>query len=300
MSRLVVLLALVVPVLSFGHQLEPARLTVGTLQEHVYQLSWQSETVFEIERPETCERIARHLGNPFNREVWRCANDETDTPTIGLNFEGPALLVRWTDDDVAELLSAGQHQVSLFQPELELASYFVLGIQHIAAGYDHLLFVLCLMLIAGSPKRLLLTITGFTVAHSVTLALTSLGLIRLSITAVETIIALSIVWLARELLQQSGRTLIWRQPIIVAMAIGLLHGLGFANAVLEFGLPETSRIGALALFNLGVEAGQILFVGIVLVVFLVIRKAVEVPNLRPAVGYSVGVTAMFWTLERLM
>ena len=143
-------------------------------------------------------------------------------------------------------------------------TYLVFGIEHILEGFDHLLFVACLIFIAGTWRRILVTITGFTLAHSVTLTLAGLGLVRLPIPPIEAVIALSIVFLAREIALDRRDTLTWRYPIAVSATFGLLHGFGFASALAEIGLPQTEIPAALLAFNVGVEVGQILFVTAVL------------------------------------
>ena len=190
--------------------------------------------------------------------------------------------------------------------------YLVLGIEHILKGYDHLLFVACLVLIAGTWRRILVTVTGFTVAHSITLALAALDLVRVPVPPVEAVIALSIVFLATEIARERRDTLTWRYPIAVAASFGLLHGFGFASVLSEIGLPQTEIPVALLFFNLGVEAGQILFVGLIigavaaLTSLGLIRRArdAQVRDLLPAPAtrasaYLVGALASYWTIERI-
>ena len=145
-------------------------------------------------------------------------------------------------------------------------TYTVIGIEHILLGFDHLLFVLALVMIVKSTRKLLWTVTAFTVAHSITLSLATLGVIHVPGPPVEAIIALSIVFVASEIIhQRQGREgLASRKPWIVAFAFGLLHGLGFAGALAEVGLPENSIPLALLFFNIGVEIGQVLFIVAVL------------------------------------
>jgi hydrogenase/urease accessory protein HupE len=185
------------------------------------------------------------------------------------------------------------------------AEYLLLGFDHILAGMDHLAFVLGLTLIVGGGWRLVKTITAFTVAHSFTLALSTLGLVRVSQTPVEAVIALSIVFLARELLllRQGRPGLTSRAPWLVAFVFGLLHGLGFAGALREIGLPPGDIPLALLAFNLGVEAGQLAFVAVVLVL-LAIGRRISSDTLPKWLGqvpaYAIGTVAAFWTLERIL
>ncbi|MFL2545798.1 MAG: HupE/UreJ family protein [Candidatus Rariloculaceae bacterium] len=189
-----------------------------------------------------------------------------------------------------------------------IATYLILGVEHILLGIDHLLFVLALLLLISGVKRLILTITAFTVAHSVTLAATTLGWLALPAAPVEATIALSILFLATQLgrEQGAGRTvdatddLTARFPWIVAFSFGLLHGFGFAGALADIGLPEQAIPLALLFFNLGVELGQLLFIAAVLSLGGLIRSiSLTVPGWwARAVAYGIGSVAAFWVYER--
>lgn len=178
--------------------------------------------------------------------------------------------------------------------------YFILGVEHILFGIDHLLFVLALVLIVRGVGLLVKTITAFTVAHSITLALATLGMVNVPSAPVEALIALSIVFVASEIVRsQSGeRSLTKRAPWLVAGSFGLLHGFGFAGALSEVGLPANDIPFALFLFNIGVEAGQLAFVAVVLGVIALLRP-VRLPPWAPILApYAIGSIAMFWVIER--
>jgi hydrogenase/urease accessory protein HupE len=188
--------------------------------------------------------------------------------------------------------------------------YLALGVRHILQGYDHLLFLVCLMLISGTGRRILITITGFTLAHSVTLALSALGLVRVPVAPVEAAIALSIVFLALEIVRGNPASLTYRYPIAVSSSFGLLHGFGFAAVLGETGLPQTEIPAALLFFNLGVELGQLMFVlGVILVYQLarfaaraLARTELSLDRLRPfetPAAYAVGIVASFWMIQRV-
>lgn len=183
--------------------------------------------------------------------------------------------------------------------------YLRLGITHILGGIDHLLFVAGLMLLAGTARRIFVAVTGFTVAHSITLSLSVLGLIQVPIAPTEAAIALSIVFLATEVARGKTDGLAARLPLLVSFVFGLLHGLGFASALSAAGLPEGALVPALAFFNLGVEVGQI---GFILAVAGVIWTAVRLPMPRlpasmPAArvtaAYGLGIPAAYWVVERV-
>ncbi len=186
--------------------------------------------------------------------------------------------------------------------------YFKLGVEHIWTGIDHLLFVTGLLLLAGTFRRVLVTITGFTIAHSITLTLSALDLVRVPVAPVEAAIALSILFLAREIAHPHPDGIAARYPILVASSFGLLHGFGFAAALREVGLPTNELAVGLFCFNLGVEAGQIAFIILVLVVLYIGRKLIVVTRM-PTIqlshrlgligGYGLGIPAAFWFIQRL-
>jgi hydrogenase/urease accessory protein HupE len=182
-------------------------------------------------------------------------------------------------------------------------TYFLLGVDHILSGYDHLLFVFVLILLINDFWMLIKTITAFTLAHSITLAGASLGYFSLPQKPVEATIALSIAFVASELVKQrpGERRLSESYPWVVAFTFGLLHGFGFAGALKETGLPQTDVPIALLTFNLGVEAGQLLFVASVWIAFLAIRRLVTVPAVpaRLVPAYLIGTVSMLWFVARI-
>lgn len=186
-------------------------------------------------------------------------------------------------------------------------TYTELGIEHILIGLDHLLFVACLVYISGTRRKLFYTITGFTLAHSVTLFLSANNLIVIAIEPVEAVIALSIIFLAWEIAKNKQHSLSLRYPVLVSSSFGLLHGFGFAAVLSEIGLPESEKGLALLSFNLGVELGQLAFV---IVLFLLVKllskayqllskKTLTLAMLRLPISYLCGSTATFWFIERL-
>jgi len=182
-----------------------------------------------------------------------------------------------------------------------LFSYTLIGIEHILTGIDHLLFVLGLVILVGYGRRLLWTITAFTLAHSLTLALSVTGLVSVSQTPVEIVIALSIMLVAAEALD-TRVTLARNQPWLVAFIFGLVHGLGFAGALREVGLPEHALLLSLFSFNLGVELGQLTVVlGLYGLSLLGTRKFIPAVQLRPALSlviYLIGGFGAYWSISR--
>ncbi len=233
--------------------------------------------------------------------------------TIGLsNFSGAQtdVLVR-----VAPLGRPVQAlRLTAASPSVEVATkpdtwqvartYFVIGIEHIVFGYDHLLFVVSLVLLLTGFRTIAIAVTAFTLAHSITLIGTTLGFIGLPQRPVEAIIALSIVFLAVEIVKKKGGEprLSGRAPWVVAFLFGLLHGFGFAGALKEIGLPESDVPTALLTFNLGVEAGQLLIVAVTLGLLWALQRLQ--PNwAQPAIrasSYAIGAIASMWLLERVL
>jgi hypothetical protein len=195
--------------------------------------------------------------------------------------------------------------IPLEASKLEIAAdYWRMGTVHILEGVDHLLFVLALLLIVNGLGPLLKAVTAFTVAHSITLALATLGLVHVPPAPTEAIIALSIVFLATEIVhKKSGRVgLTERYPWVIAFAFGLFHGLGFAGALSEIGVPQNEVPLALFAFNVGVETGQLLFIAVVEALLAVLRR---LPWSAPEgawrlLPYSIGGLAAYWTIERVL
>jgi hydrogenase/urease accessory protein HupE len=181
-----------------------------------------------------------------------------------------------------------------------MTDYTVLGVEHIWSGIDHLLFVFGLLLLVGGGTRLLWTITAFTVGHSITLSLVTLGFFGYPVALVEFTIALSIFVLAVELTRKARHDLLWRHPWWLAGGFGLLHGMGFAGALAETGLPQDNVPLALLFFNIGIELGQIAFILAVFVVWFLVRKplAPVQERLLPVPVYILGTLSAMWCIER--
>lgn len=232
-----------------------------------------------------------------------------------LTIEGLArvptdVLVRITLKDGSEHSTILRSSLNTFTiPEKatnkELAfSYLSMGTIHILEGYDHLLFLVALLLIISSFRKLLLTITAFTLAHSITLALATLGWVNMPSAPTEAVISLSILFLAIEIIRlREGETpLTAKNPWIVAFSFGLIHGLGFAGALSEIGVPQNAVPLALVMFNVGVEIGQVVFVTAVAGLLALIRRF-GLPSHEftgKLVPYAIGAVAAYWTIERTL
>lgn len=234
-----------------------------------------------------------------------------DSIILPWKSNGVLVTMRWRDGNQArEYFRSGAEGIIVRMTMLRATDgslaatsrrFTLIGFEHILGGLDHLLFVAGLLLIVQGWKRLALTITAFTLAHSVTLGLAVLGFIHVPQDPVEAIIALSILLLAVESLAayrgHSGLTS--RQPWLVAGMFGLVHGLGFAGALGELGLPRTEIVPALLFFNLGVEAGQLAFVLSLFVIAWPMRSILaKTPAIRMAGHYALGIVSAFWFLDR--
>lgn len=225
---------------------------------------------------------------------------------VGARYSAALVKVFWLDGQTrVYTLTAGQPTVHLYgaadDPRGfgEIASaYVVLGVEHILTGIDHLLFVIGLLFLVGFRRRLVWTITAFTVAHSLTLVSAALGWLTLRSPPVEASIALSIMLVAGEALHRR-ETLSRRFPALVAFLFGLVHGLGFAGALQTIGLPQNHLAVALLTFNLGVEAGQLMTVGAAWCLWRIAMRWPAFVRGRTAALYAIGAIAAYWSLARV-
>ncbi len=259
---------------------------------------------------------AEYLG----QQVFRC-DESLSGRLVGIEFPtiNPSLSTLYkislaNGEEHLRILKPSETEWTVPDAEERFAvatEYTWLGVEHIWIGIDHLLFVACLLFIARTPRRLLITITGFTVAHSITLALSALDLVRIPTPPVEAMIALSVLFMAWEIAKGNQDSLTHRFPVAVAASFGLLHGFGFAAVLRDIGLPQTELPTALLFFNVGVEIGQVLFVLALVAAFLVLRPAlvrllrsardsdVHWSSLTAPASYLIGAVASMWMIERV-
>jgi len=250
------------------------------------------------------------LQNGTPRKSFSCSTEPSDIDLLYSQFAPPlATLVRveWGGQNALRAtFPAGATHLTLPSRETffrVLNDYTRLGFEHILGGWDHLLFVLGLFSLAmesGRWRRLILAITGFTLGHSASLAAGVFGILKVNIAAVETLIAMSLVVLAVELTRRSQDSWSRRYPLLMSSAFGLLHGVGFASALTEIGLPQSQAVTALISFNLGVEGGQLAFIGLLTIASMALRTLSLSSLARPAIlsAYCIGIPAAFWTFER--
>lgn len=293
-----------------------ARVFMDETANNQYRLSIVDQQVpplFNIERilPERCE------GLPPSAFSYRFQC----TPTLNVDDElifpwalaGVVVVARWQDgSDVSGYFPGSGNIVAVPLAELKAGAgslgslaqrYLVLGAEHILLGLDHLLFVLGLLLLLQGFWKLVQTITAFTIAHSITLAAAVLGVFPVPGAPIEVLIALSIAFLAREIIigMRGQQTLIHSRPWIVAFAFGLVHGFGFAGALGELGLSNADIPLALLFFNLGVEAGQIAFIVVLLAIHLLITRFLQPLqfSIQRGLAYGLGGIATYWFIERI-
>lgn len=305
-----------------AHELRPAYLEVHETAVGQYAVLWKVPALGEsrlglyVRFPENCQPVgepvkALNAGSYLERWRMQCPEglEGREIRIDGLQSSLTDVLAKLRFADgrsqlVRVMPEAPALTVNARQPLLQVSrTYFGLGVEHILSGIDHLLFVLALVLLIHGLWTLAKTITAFTVAHSITLAGTSLGYFSLPQKPVEAVIALSIAFVARELLvakpgeHRSSQAYPW----VVAFAFGLLHGFGFAGALRDIGLPQTDVPLALLMFNLGVEAGQLLFVGALLMAYAALsRIGVQgFASAQKAAAYLIGIVGTFWLVERL-
>lgn len=293
-----------------------ARVFIDAYPQQEYRLSIADQQVpplFDIARilPPRCEGL--EPGRYSYRFRCQPALNSEDSLTFPWQFEGVVALAKWEDGSEASGYFPGDGsqveiplsglQAGASSLSIVAVNYLILGAEHIAFGLDHLLFVLGLILLIKGLRPLIITITAFTVAHSLTLAAAVLQIVPLVGPSIEVLIALSIVFLAREIVMgyNGQQSLVHQKPWLVSFAFGLIHGFGFAGALGELGLADQDIPAALLFFNLGVEVGQVTFILIVSAAGFILSKvlAQKTATAKIAAAYGLGGLAVYWFAERL-
>lgn len=307
-----------------AHEARPAYMQVTEIAPQRYEILWRTPVLSGMRLPVVLRfpENTRNVTEPVVRELSDSLVErrviEASGSLTGTRIDMVGLQATITDVLVRVQMLDGTYSTTLVRPSnpwIEIATsrsslqvataYLMHGIEHILFGYDHLLFVLALILIVRRGRVLLITVTAFTVAHSITLSLATLGLVHVPGPPVEATIALSILLLACEIIRsdrgQASLTAQW--PWLVAFSFGLLHGFGFASALTEIGLPQGDIPLALFAFNVGVEAGQLIFIAAVLgalrcAQWITFPALVE-RHARSVATYAIGIMAAYWFIERL-
>jgi hydrogenase/urease accessory protein HupE len=322
LSFLLLSFMLVTP-FSFGHEGRPLFIELKQLSQGTYELGWRIPPSVSIQNLPVLELVPDctvHSGDSgmtlafTGQRIYRCEQPAT---SLQLMVEYPA-----ANPSLATLV---HYQPAGFQPRfiqvgpsesvIDLDgtmatnifyNYLSLGVKHILSGFDHLLFLICVIWVALGLKRIALAVTGFTIAHSITLGLAALDIVTVPLAPTEALIALSIVFVAGELSRKNADTLAWRYPLLISSVFGLLHGLGFAGVLREVGLPTDDALFALFAFNVGIELGQLLFVasllslGWICIHFGGRTIRANLHRLQTFSGYLAGSLAAFWFFQRVV
>jgi len=309
--------------LAFAHPLAPAGLEVD-LTDGV-AVTWRTPAarpagvVLSPSLPHPCVRagdpvVGEDEANSvlWTRQAWDCGPEGLVGRAITIDglAEAPVdvvATVRHADGtEVRALLHGADDTLLVTPPEQAPAAFpafLTLGVDHLLFGYDHVMFVLGLLLLVGPTRRLVVAATSFTVGHSVTLALAALDVVRVPQAPVEVAIAASLVWLAVEILadvDHPGQSWLSRHPGRLCAAIGLVHGLGFAGALAETGLPADAVLPALVGFNLGVEVGQLAVIGVAIAAWRLARPISPERLGRAVPAWVLGALAAAWVWERTL
>ncbi|MEM1083433.1 MAG: HupE/UreJ family protein [Verrucomicrobiota bacterium] len=306
-----------------AHEMQPAYLEVKEAADQSLTVIWKlpffrgKPLPIEPAFPDDWEKLTDPKPTPLGNSLlyrWKINPGATALDGARLSIDGPR--ARQTDVLLRASLEDGRTMTHVLRPEAPSTtisfddqssrffwSYFMIGIEHILLGIDHLLFVLGLLLIVDRRWMLVKTITAFTIAHSITLALSTFAIIKVPSEPLNAAIALSILFLGPEIVRKwRGETsLTIRHPWLVASGFGLLHGIGFASGLSLTGVPREEIPTALLWFNVGVEAGQLAFVAVALATAAAIRTlSLDQPAWIPRLpGYAVGVFGAFWTIQRV-
>jgi hydrogenase/urease accessory protein HupE len=306
-----------------AHELQPSSMELRQLTSERFEVIWRAPVYYrkphpaQLQLPETWQTV----GEPTVKQLPDSALHRHVVDVPGGVIDGSVIRFVGLESTITDVFARfvwldGSETTAIArpsQPWIEILAqrsawqvawdYTVLGVDHILSGFDHLTFVLALLLIVSGARRLLITVTSFTLAHSITLAAATLGVLWVPGPPVEAVIALSILFLASELVKVNRGlpSLTARYPWVVAFTFGLLHGFGFAGALAEVGLPQHEVPLALLMFNVGVELGQLLFIAVILTVILLSKRIrSEWPVwFRQVPTYGIGGIAAFWLIERV-
>ncbi|MCA0931657.1 HupE/UreJ family protein [Lutimonas saemankumensis] len=326
MKKIILILTVSIVSLSMSsvycHEIRPAYLQIIQVAEDSYEVFWKVPSMGDA-----VPKIQPVFPSSFSIENLKAPNQIPGSVIYYYlirsdeSLQGKELYIKGLDKTLIDVLVTvtylnGEKATLLLQADKNsslipgqtsaydvIKTYTILGVEHILLGIDHLLFVLALIMITKGKWKILKTITAFTIAHSITLSLAALGYVNFPGAPVEAVIALSIVFLALEILKniKGEQTLTSRKPWIVAFSFGLLHGFGFAGALADIGLPQHEIPLALAFFNIGVELGQLIFVVIILglIKLLSLYKNWPVYS-RKIPAYAIGSLAAFWMIQRVV
>ena len=307
-----------------AHEIRPAYVEILESPDGSVSVTWRKpvagETALSIQPALSAgwldaDPVERHLEPDALTLRWRIAPPHEPLAGQTLRIIGLEHTItdvffrfRFADGREGSGLIKAAHPSTVIDPARAAnqgrGAYFKLGVEHIATGFDHLLYLFALLLLVDSLPRLIATVSAFTLAHSITLACAALGIVRLQPAAVEATIALSIAYVAVELVRrgQGKASPATERPWLVALGFGLLHGFGFATALRDIGLPDGRVASTLFAFNLGIEAGQILFVSVVFKLLWWMQRMTPRADriARQLLPHAIGGIAAYWLIERIV
>jgi hydrogenase/urease accessory protein HupE len=322
--KIVISILLFLTISLFADEIKPAFLQIKALGNNSYDVIWKVPVKrdnkprdISVKFDKSVQNIQKTKSVKISRSYiqnWRIYKKGSlagsQLQIVGLSSTNTEVLVRIIDENsnvTSLMLSPRKTKYTFSKVPVgtldTVKAYTELGFEHILEGIDHLLFVTCLVIIASTFRKLFWTITGFTLAHSITLFLSALGIANVPIPPIEASIALSIIFLAIEIVKNNKNSLTYRYPVVVSSSFGLLHGFGFASALMEIGLPENERVVALLFFNVGVELGQLVFVAFLLSIawiFKIIFKNNTNIEYTKIAGYVIGSIATMWLYQRVL
>jgi len=331
MKRLIILIGLVFTgIFLSAHESRPLFIEIIEQESGIYLLQYKIPSSIpdfnlpEVKMPEGFEALGSLATYIIGQGLLKSQRYKSTSPINGLhiNVQYPVINPSVSSIVKVRLQNGSQFQAVLEPDELiwkipeeedfwgVARQYSVLGVKHILEGWDHLLFLICLIIVTGTGKKLLITITGFTLTHSITLTLSALNFVQIPIPPVEAAIALSVVFLATEIAVNNRDSLTYKYPILVSSFFGLLHGFRFAAVLGEFGLPQQEVITSLLFFNIGVEIGQVFFIVGVLAALWIDRWIMSVywihnhfslstKTMEKVTVYAVEYMASYWVVKRV-
>ena len=311
MSKLVLYFFLLV-VASFevsSHEFTPAQLEITQISESDYLVNWKfplnQSTKLRINFPEFCsseddlfpKRSGKYLLEIIELNCKEPLKGSTLNVTNMSFMTDVMVTIRFINDEVFQDYITSENSELVIPNEVEYSnfSYLFMGFEHLLGGYDHILFVFGLVFLISGWFNLIKTITSFTIAHSITLALSSLGVVKLPQTATEAVIALTIIYLAYEILDKKDlRKIPWHIPF----GFGLIHGFGFAGALMEIGFSGQSLFQTLLLFNVGIELAQLSLLPIIFFLIFLFTKVNLKNEFKTISAFAIGGISCYWFIER--
>ncbi len=307
-----------------AHPLAPGLLALTETQTHQFQSVWKLPNKIADRGallptfPEDCEMkdiqlpVATGTGRSQSfKLICQSAlfNQKVGVQGMSLNTSGVLLRINFLDDSVVHQMLNYQRNSLIIPAKQSLLTvftrYVTLGVEHLIQGIDHVLFVITLAILVGWNRKLFWTITLFTLGHSITLSLASLGFIRFPVLIIEAMIALSIAWAATDVINNKTKGVFKKRPWIMSGGFGLLHGMGFATALSDIGLPQQALTISLAAFNIGIEIGQLIVIAVFFAGTFTIKRMANQwrintpPWLKPLICYAIATAGSVWFWQRL-